>query len=409
MRRAQWRMLLGDLRHRQLQVVLLTIIVAVATAGITAGLAQQRSASGRWDDAFKRANGAHVAVFGDAPTLRKVARDAQVVQAAGPSPLTQASLRFGRTHIDDVDVRGATSTRPAVGTPLRFGGRWLGVGANDEAVIERSFALDAGVTEGDRVTLAGPGGSASFTVVGVYLDLIDCFYPKCDSAAVWVSQAAISRLDPDGHSTGALLLARLHDPAAVGTFEARIQSCYGVGVRHVLDWIDTRHDALAVNGFFAVFLAAFGVFLLLAARSVILSSVSALVLARYRELGMLKAMGFTPSSLTVLVLAENLVAALVGVTLGVIVGGLLAPSLQLQFAVGARAEPGIVPTRHRRPRRRPRTRHHHGGHLRPRLALGPSPRQPGDRPGRGTRVDPARRAWLVSPDGYGSVRRCRSA
>ena len=47
--------------------------------------------------------------------------------------------------------------------------------------------------------------------------------------------------------------------------------------------------------------------LVFAAGLVILSSVSAMVLARYREFGMLKAVGFTPHAITTLVLAENLV------------------------------------------------------------------------------------------------------
>ncbi len=331
MGRAARRLFSGDLRHRRLQAVLLTAVVAVATAGIMAGVAQQRSAGARWDDAFRRANGAHVAVFGDADALRKVARETGVVETAGPVPLTQASVRVGGTTIDDVDVRGASSTRPAVGTPLPYSGRWLGEGADDEVVVERSFALDTGLVPGDRIAIEGAGGTAAFRVVGTYLDLLDCFYPECDSATVWVPQTAISRLDPSGAATGSLLLARLADPASVGAFEARVQDTYGAGVSHVLDWQDTRHDVLVVNQFFGVFLAAFGVFLLLAAGLVILSSVSALVLARYRELGMLKAMGFTPGSLTMVVLAENLAIALLGITLGVIAGGWLAPSLQLHF------------------------------------------------------------------------------
>ncbi|MGZ4740299.1 MAG: ABC transporter permease [Ilumatobacteraceae bacterium] len=331
MARGLWRLFVGDLRHRRLQVILLVVIVTVATAGIISGVAQQRSAGARWDDAFRRANGAHVAVFGQETALRQVAHEAGVVQASGPSSITQATLRFGSTSIDDVDVRAAAAARPAVGTPLQFDGRWLNPDA-DELVVERSFALNVGISTGDQITVEGPHGSVTFRVVGVYLDLLDCFYPQCDSATVWVPSSAFSRLDPTGSSTGSLLLVRLTDPSSVGAFEAHIQSQYGTAVYHVLDWQDTRHDALTVNQFFGDFLAAFGVFLLIAAGLVILSSVSSLVLARYRELGMLKATGFNPASLTTLVLIENLGIAMVGIAFGVIAGGWLAPAMQLQFA-----------------------------------------------------------------------------
>lgn len=339
MARAQWRLFVGDLRHRRLQVVLLIVIVAVATAGIISGIAQQRGAVVRWDDAFRRANGAHVAVFGQASALEQIAHESGIAQVAGPSSMTQATLQLGSTNIDDVDVRAATSALPPVGTPLQFEGRWLNPDA-DELVVERSFAVDVGIAIGDQITVEGAGHSATFRVVGVYLDLLDCFYPQCDSATVWVPEAAVSRLDPSGESSGSLLLVRLDEPSAVSEFEASIQTHYGADVFHVLDWQDTRHDALTVNEFFGAFLAAFGVFLLIAAGLVILSSVSSFVLARYRELGILKAIGFTPASLTTLILAENLVIAMVGITLGVIAGGWLAPSMQLQFA--AVLEPGTA-------------------------------------------------------------------
>ena len=331
-RRVGWRLLRGDLRHRRIQSVLLLAVVVIATAGITAGLTQQRSAGKRWDAAFREANGAHVAVFGDRATLEQVAREPGVAQTAGPNPITSASLRASNARVDDVDVRGATGTRPLVGTPLPFAGRWLRDDASDEVVVERSLALDLGIRPGDRIGLEGPAGRGTYRVVGIELDLLDCFYPECDSATVWVTESGLARVDPQGAATSSLLLARLDRPDAVAAFEARIQDRYGTGVSHVLDWIDTRHDVLGINQFFGIFLAAFGIFLLFAAGLVILSSVSAMVLARYREFGVLKAVGLTPSAITAMVLAENLMIAVVGIGAGIVVGGLLAPTLQLRMA-----------------------------------------------------------------------------
>ncbi|HET7487036.1 MAG TPA: FtsX-like permease family protein [Acidimicrobiales bacterium] len=326
MRRALWRAVRGDVAHRKGSSLLLLLVVAVAAAGITAGLGQQRDAAERWDAAFAEANGAHVAVFGSPDALRAVAAEPAVAESSGPGRITLVSLgqQDGR-RTDDVDARAAGPVRPAVGRPKLFGGRWLS-GRDGEVVVERSLALDLGVEPGDRVTLDGQ----PFTVAGVALDLLDCFYPECDSATVWVPDQAMAALDPAGQ--GSLLLVRLHDPSAVGAFERDIQARYGTGVSHVLDWQDTRGDALVVNQFFAAFLASFGVFLLLAAGLVVLSSVSGRVLARYRELGMLKAVGFTPRSLTLLVLGENLTVALAGAVLGAVAGGFLAPLLQLRVA-----------------------------------------------------------------------------
>ncbi len=329
--RAAWRAAAGDLRRRRPQAVILMVVVAVAAAGITAGLAQQEGAEQRWDESFARANGAHVALFGDRATMRRIRDDPQVVQAAGPSAiLFDTSVVHRGRPIDDVDVRAATRRRPAVATPLLHDGRWLRAGGAREVVVERSFALEEGIGPGDRLVLDGNGGKAGVRVVGTALDMLDCFYPDCSSATVWAPAAVLHRLDP--RRAESMLLVRIAKPAAVGAFESRIQRAHERGVTHVLDWKDTRGDALGLNRFFAAFLASFGVFLLVAAGLVILSAVSARVLATYRELGILKALGFTPGTLTMIVLGENLIVAAGGAVLGVTAGLLLAPSLELDVA-----------------------------------------------------------------------------
>ena len=315
-----------------MQALALLAVVAVAAAGITAGLAQQHGAEERWDESFARANGAHVALFGDRGTMQRIRRDSQVVQAERPSEIVvDTSVRHAGDEIPDVAVRAAGSRRPRVATPLLHDGRWLS-GEGPGVVVERSFALDEGIAPGARLILEGPGGTASVRVVGTALDMLDCFYPECSSATVWAGSDVVDRLDPGRQQTEWLLLARIAQPEAVGAFESRVQSVHGTGVAHVLDWKDTRADALGLNRFFAAFLASFGVFLLIAAGVVILSAVSARVLAAYRELGILKALGFTPAALTLLVLAENLLIAVSGATIGITAGFLLAPSLELDVA-----------------------------------------------------------------------------
>jgi putative ABC transport system permease protein len=326
--RALWRAAAADFRDRRLQTLLLLAVVAVATTGITAGLAQQRSAADRWDEAFADANGAHVALYGQLAILERARRDPAVVQSSGPTPVAWTTLTGGSEEIDDVELRAAGAKRPAVGFPRLFDGRWLSGGSAREVVVERSFAVDRGIEVGDRVRLRGESGTLDARVVGVALDLTDCFYPDCDSQLFWTTPAGVERAGGED----AALLVRIARPDAVEAFEAHAQDLYGTGIRNFEDWKDTRADALAVNDFFAAFLAAFGVFLLVAAGLVILSAVSARVFARYRELGILKAIGFTPRSLTALVLLENLTIALVGIIVGTVAGGLLAPSLQLRMA-----------------------------------------------------------------------------
>jgi putative ABC transport system permease protein len=331
--RALWRAAAGDLRHRRLQAVMLFAVVAVAAIGITAGLGQQRSAADRWDDALADANAAHVALYGDPAALARIRADPEVVGAEGPAPAATATLARRGEVFDDLEVRAAGAQPPTVGVPLLLEGRWLSGRDPREIVLGRSFALAEGIEPGDRVRLRGArGGSAmTATVVGTALDLVDCFYPECESQMAWAPPATVADLTPPGSDPGAFVLLRLARPDAAEAFTARVQRRAGSGVDDLEHWRDTRDNALALNRFFGGFLAAFGVLLLVAAGIVILSAVSARVLARSREVGVLKAIGFTPRSLTLLVLGENLAIALAGAVAGVAVGGLLAPTLQLRM------------------------------------------------------------------------------
>jgi putative ABC transport system permease protein len=330
--RALWRVARADVGGRRVQSLLFALVVAVAAAGITAGLGQQRSAADRWDDAFARANGAHAALYGDAATLRRIRADPEVVEAAGPSPVANTRLvRSGREEIEDFEIRAAGARRPAVDTPQLFAGRWLTGRADDEVVVERSFALEEGIKPGHKLRIAGPGATLDARVVGVGLSLVDCFYPECESQAAWMSPATVRRLAGE-EDRRALLLARIARPDEVDAFTARVERAFGEHISDLEDHAETRSNALLLNQFFGAFLAAFGIFLLVAAGLVVLSAASARVFARYRELGVLKALGFTPRALAAVVVAENLAIAAAGTAVGVVAGGFLAPAVQLRFA-----------------------------------------------------------------------------
>ena len=127
-----------------------------------------------------------------------------------------------------------------------------------------------------------------------------------------------------------MLQARLRAPDSSAAFSAAIQARYGEAVWSQWDWQDTRADVITGNEFFGAFLAAFGVVLLVAAGLVVAAVIGARVVARTRELGVLKAVGMTPRSLTALVLVEQLALAAVGIGCGFVVGGLVSPRLQLR-------------------------------------------------------------------------------
>jgi putative ABC transport system permease protein len=324
--RAEWH------GRRLVALALLLTVVAVATTGLVAGLETQSQAADRWDETFEQANGAHVTAYAaSAEELRDVADDPRVAQASRPY-----------RAVSDVDVvtdggRDTALVRdmPArylstVGRPLLRDGRWANAGAADEIVVDRSYALSRGLHVGDSIRLVHAGRDATFTIVGIAIDLVDCFFPQCDPATTWVDSAGYGRLvtagTPDVYSS---VFLRLSDPHAVDTFVTDAIEHYHVDTN---DWLDTRDDALVVGEFFSSFLASLGIFVMIAAATVVASSMASRVVRRRRDIGLCKAIGFTPRQLTASILLTNAVIAALGVVAGWLTAGVLAGPLQLRVA-----------------------------------------------------------------------------
>jgi putative ABC transport system permease protein len=309
-------------------MALLFVVVVFSSAALIAGLQTQSRAGQLWDDAFAKANGAHVTVYSsDDAVLHQVASDPRVVEAS-------AIYR----QVDDVEIvannrRANALVRemgpndiPPVARPRLRRGRWVRAGAADEIVIERSYALNDHVHVGESIVLRQSGLEVPFRVVGEAVDLIDCFYPQCDPTPTWVDPAGFARLDTS-HASGAVFL-RINDPQHVDTFTSAVLNRYG-GKVGTNDWLNTRGDATVISGFFGAFLSGFGVFVMIASVLVILGSMASRVIARRRDIGLLKAVGVTPGQIASAIVVSNALVAAVGVVAGWAFAGLFAGRLQL--------------------------------------------------------------------------------
>jgi putative ABC transport system permease protein len=323
------RLLVAEFHGRRLRAMaLLFVVVVFSSAALIAGLQTQSRAGQLWDDAFAKANGAHVTVYSsDDAVLHQVASDPRVVEHS-------AIYR----QVDDVEIvankrRASALVRemgpndiPPVARPRLRSGRWVRAGAADEIVIERSYALNDHVSVGDSVVLRQSGVDVPFRVVGEAVDLIDCFYPQCDPTPTWVDPAGFARLDTT-HASGAVFL-RINDPHHVDSFTSGILDRYG-NKAGTNDWLNTRGDATVISGFFGAFLAGFGVFVMIASVLVILGAMASRVIARRRDIGLLKAVGVTPGQIAAAIVLANAVVAAVGVAIGWVFAGLFAGRLQL--------------------------------------------------------------------------------
>ncbi|MGD9703585.1 MAG: ABC transporter permease [Acidimicrobiia bacterium] len=316
------------LRGRRLLGTLLFVgVVALASAAFVSGLESRQDAGRLWDDAFDRALGPHVRLGApDAETLVAASAYPSVIARSDPVTEVDDVVLVRPDEVLDVALRGATASVPAdVGAPYVTEGRLAVEGS--EVAVESSFAADLGIEIGDRLELRHGSTTATFDVVGTILDFNDCFYPQCDPGVVWTVPAGLERVGPGDRWQQVYL--RLDDPASAPSFVAQVLRDHGDSITSSQDWIDTRGDALTINEFFGAFLAGFGVFVLIAAGIVVAGSVTNRVLARRRDIGLLKAVGVTPAQVVGAITVEHLVLAAAAVLLGWLAGSALVPAMRI--------------------------------------------------------------------------------
>jgi putative ABC transport system permease protein len=329
--RAILRKSLADLRSHRLQSALILVILIAASTALALALIVQQNADKPWRRGFEQSNGAHVTFSGEnaAVDLTPLAAHDDVVATDGPRPVA-----WNRPLIEDgqkyeVNVIGMEAEPPAVARPLVQEGRWLAAGATAAIVLERSFADYIDAQPGDSVQFKVGDQFVSFTVTGTALDTARGTYPDWQPARAWVLADTLPLLEPDPAQLGSVLSVRLRDPAASQEFTERalagLERRSAGGLNDITDWHEPGEDFSEWNRVNAVFLGVFTVFALLAVGMIIANSIGGRVLAQFREIGLLKAAGFTPRQVAGIYLIQHLALALVGSLLGLGLALVIAP------------------------------------------------------------------------------------
>jgi putative ABC transport system permease protein len=293
--------------------------------------------------------------------LEDLASAPGVIDHSGPYPVTPAELQAsGRTS--DVQAVGRDARPASVDQPELIQGSWVRDGG---VVVEAAFANALDVRVGDPVTLDG----RSFEVVGVAVTAAMAPYPGascivppgCASGAtpeelaklppgllqnpglVWLTQADVRSLTPDPDSLAYVMNLKLADPNQAQAFvDANPpQSRDAPGLA---SWEDIRGEAteLARDTQILLLIGAWLLGLLAVA------SVSVLVGGRMadqtRRVGLLKAVGGTPSLIAAVLLAEYVLVAIVAAAAGLAVGSLTAPLLTESGAglIGSAGTPSMT-------------------------------------------------------------------
>jgi ABC-type lipoprotein release transport system permease subunit len=342
------RLAVRDLRRRRIEAALLLLALMAATTTLTLGLVLRDAASDPYQSTREATNGPDVVASVNQPAklsgLEELASAPGVIDHSGPYPVTPAELQAsGRTS--DVQAVGRDAAPASVDQPELIQGSWASDGG---VVVEAAFAKSLDVRVGDPVTLDG----RSFEVVGVAVTAAMPPYPGascivavgCASGAtpeelpklppgllqnpglVWLTEADVRSLTTDSASLSYVMNLKLADPDTAQAF-VDANPPESLDAPRLESWENILAEAteLARDTQILLLIGAWLLGLLAVA------SVSVLVGSRManqtRRVGLLKAVGGTPSLVAAVLLAEYVLVAIVAAAAGLAVGSLTAPLL----------------------------------------------------------------------------------
>jgi putative ABC transport system permease protein len=374
------RLAARDLRRRPAEAALLLLAITAATTTLTLGLVLHDVASDPYQRTREATAGPDVVASvsadpvqnqpADSASLEALTDAPGVVDHSGPYPVTGAVLE-AQGQLATAQVEGRDPATAAVDQPKLTQGSWVDDGG---AVIEAAFADALGVRAGDRITLNG----RSFEVVGVAATAAAAPYPSmappgtaenplqycvpypdpCDQRSqtagdpspelraawrrsdaehpglVWLTQSDARSLAPQAESLSYVVNLKLDDPAEASAFvntylpSGRSPEVISADGPSLQPWQQIR-DQIAADlerNEQQVLLIGSRLLTLLAVASVAVL-VGGRMADQTRRVGLLKAVGGTPSLVAAVLLAEYVVVALLAATAGLAAGWLAAPLL----------------------------------------------------------------------------------
>jgi len=317
----------ADLRRRRLQaaVIFLTVLLAVGTGMMALTLMTQTSDPYR--TAFAAQKGAHLQVYYDGATSRQaLAATPSLIGASsfgGPYPSTTIEFQHGSRKFS-LDTFGRDNPAGDVEVLRITAGHWPT--SNDEIALTRSFAELNNISIGDRLKVVSVPQRPVLTVAAELVD-IDEGSADLSSQHAWVPSAAIPTLTPSTpHSAFYKMDYRFAtDPSAaqLAGYVAQLRAGLPAGsVAGATNFLLIASIFNITNQILTSVLVAFSVFALAATAAIVANLVTGIVVSSYREIGIMKAIGFAPRDVVaVLVLqiqAPTLLACLIGIPVGAV-------------------------------------------------------------------------------------------
>ena len=321
---------ISDLRRRRVQaaVIFLTVLLAIATA--TMALTLNSQTRDPYQTAFNAQKGAHLqAAFKASTDQQLLASTPSIIGASafgGPYPATTIEFKHA-SQTFNLEAFGRNSPAGQVELLNITAGRWAR--ATDEIVLTRSFSELNKVSIGDHIKVVSVAAEPVLTVVGEVVD-IDEGSADLSGQHSWVLSSAVPGLTTPELSYYVMDYRFPTDPtsAQLQGYVDRLRASLPPGsITGSINYLLIRNIFNITNQIITGVLSAFSIFALAATIATVATLVTGIVISSFREIGIMKAVGFTPAEVIGVFALQIIIPTLAACLIGIPAGTLLSQPL----------------------------------------------------------------------------------
>jgi len=327
-----------DLRSHRLQHLSLLVLVALSGFLVSLSLLAIMNANAPFDRLFQQLHGADTWFYvsspqAPSPILTLARQNAATTEISPPFPAISTGI-ISAGNKQQVMVVGLPAEQPAIGRLFLLQGRYLTTATPTGAVVDEQLASQDNLHVGGTIEVVTPAGPQALPIIGLSIDANHGAAGE-DPPRIYVLEQQFSALFAGSPRQLTLVGIRIADPSAVHAFEAQLgQQLQAAGTQFGIldDWLEIRDSYTQYFTIEMIFFLAFGFVAIIVSGFIILNLITSLVLAQRRDIGILKALGFTPAQIVGIYLLQYVVLALVAAFIGAVASLFVAPLVLSQAA-----------------------------------------------------------------------------